>query len=263
MGAFPMQLTSYPDVDKLLYELLDQIRQILDENLVGLYLYGSLVSGDFDEGVSDFDLLAATATDIDDTEFDRLHKLHLDFVDDHPEWDNRVEVAYLSVAGLETFKTTASQIAVISPGEPFNVKQAGRDWLINWWLVRERGRTLHGPDPKTLIAPISREEFLDVVWDHTQLWREWVKDSRHRKAQAYTILTMCRALYAAKHGEQVSKKRAALWVREYLPDQAGLIEQALEWRTAEDDDGIDHEATFAETERFVHFVIDQVEAVLE
>ena len=137
-----MHLTSYPDVDKLLNELLSQIRQILGDKLVGLYLYGSLVSGDFHEGVSDFDLLVATATDIDDTEFDRLHKLHLDFVDDHPEWDNRVEVAYLSVAGLETFKTKASQIAVISPGEPFNVKQAGRDWLINWWLVRERGRTL-------------------------------------------------------------------------------------------------------------------------
>jgi hypothetical protein len=74
---------------------------------------------------------------------------------------------------------------------------------------------------------------------------------------------MCRALYAAKHGEQVSKRQAALWVREYLPEQAELIEQALEWRTAEDDEGIDHQATFAETERFVHYMIDQVEAVFE
>ena len=40
-----------------------------------------------------------------------------------------------------------------------------------------------------------------------------------------------------------------------------LIEQALEWRTAEDDEGIDHEATYSETEQFVHFVIEQVEAV--
>jgi predicted nucleotidyltransferase len=141
---------AYPDIDKLLNELLHQIRQILDENLVGLYLYGSLVSGDFYPGISDFDLLAATATDIDDDEFDRLHKLHLDFVDDHPEWDNRVEIAYLSLGGLETFRTQVSKIAVISPGEPFHFKEAGREWLINWWLVRERGRTLYGPDPKTL-----------------------------------------------------------------------------------------------------------------
>ncbi len=258
-----LQLTPYPDIDKLLNDLLHQIRQILDEKLAGLYLYGSLVTGDFDRGVSDFDLLAATTTDIDHEEFDRLQELHLDFVSNHPAWDNRVEIAYLSVAGLKTFKTKVSQMAVISPGEPFHFKEAGKEWLINWWLVRERGLVLYGPDPKTLIEPISREEFLDAVRAHAQQWREWVKDSRHRKSQAYARLTMCRALYAAKNGEQVSKRQAALWARDCLPEQARLIEQALEWRKAEDNEGIDHEATFPETERFVHSMIDQVEAVFE
>jgi predicted nucleotidyltransferase len=110
-------LTPYPDIDKLLNDLLHQIRPILDKKLVGLYLYGSLVSGDFDRGISDFDLLAATKTDIDSHEFERLDELHLDFVNNHPEWDNRIEIAYLSVAGLKTFKTKVSRIAVISPGE--------------------------------------------------------------------------------------------------------------------------------------------------
>ena len=258
-----MHLTSYPDIDKLLNGLLHQIRQILDKKLVGLYLYGSLVTGDFDRGVSDFDLLAATAADIYDKEFDRLQKLHLDFIDAHPEWDNRVEIAYLSVAGLKTFKTKVSKIAVISPGEPFHFKEAGKEWLINWWLVRERGLILYGPDPKTLIDLISEEEFLDMVREHAQRWREGVEDSRHRKSQAYARLTMCRALYAAKNGEQASKRQAALWARDYLPEQARLIDQALEWRKAEDDERIDHETTFPETERFVHFMIDQVETVFE
>jgi len=256
-----MQLTPYPDIDKLLNGLLHRLRQILGEKLVGLYLYGSLVTGDFDRGVSDFDLLAATRTDIDGKEFDRLQELHLDFTNNHPEWDGRVEIAYLSVAGLKTFKTQESKMAAISPGEPFHFKGAGKEWLINWWQVRERGRTLYGPDPKTLIEPISQEEFLDVVREHTQHWREWVKDFRSRKGQAYARLTLCRALYAAQNGEQVSKRGAALWAQDRLPEQARLIEQALEWRTAEDDQEIDHEATFPETESFVHFMIDQVEAV--
>lgn len=256
------EMTPYPDIDKLLNELLHRIRQALDNKLVGLYLYGSLVTGDFDRGVSDCDLLAATTTDIDDKEFDRLQELHLDFANHHPEWDNRVEIAYLSVAGLKTFKTKESTMAVISPGEPFHFKPAGREWLINWWQVRERGLTLFGPDPKILIEPISQDEFLDVVREHTQRWREWVEDFRYRKGQSYARLTLCRALYAAKNGEQVSKKRAALWAQDRLPEQAKLIEQALEWREAEDDEGVDHEATFPETECFVHFMIDQVEAVL-
>lgn len=258
-----MQLIPYPDIDGLLKDLLHQIRHVLDEKLVGLYLYGSLVTGDFDRGVSDFDLLAATTTDIDAGEFDRLQGLHLDFVNNHPAWDNRVEIAYLSVAGLKTFKTKVSRMAVISPGEPFHFKDAGKAWLLNWWQVRERGLALYGPEPKTLIEPISREEFLNTVREHAQHWREWVQDSRRRKSQSYAILTMCRVLYAAKNDEQVSKRQAALWAQDRFPEQARLIEQALEWREAEEDNEIDHEATFSETERFVYSMIDQVETVFE
>jgi predicted nucleotidyltransferase len=257
-----VQLTPHPDIDELLEDLLHRIRQILGQKLVGLYLYGSLVTGDYDRGVSDFDLLAATRTEIDGEEFDGLQELHLDLVKNHPEWDNRVEVAYMPVAGLATFKIKESRMAVISPGEPFHFKGAGKEWLINWWQVRERGLVLYGPDPKTLIGPISHQEFLDVVREHAQHWREWVADFRSRKGQAYARLTLCRALYAAVNGEQVSKRRAALWARDCLPEQARLIEQALEWRKAEDDVGVDHKATFPETERFVHLMIDRVEAIL-
>jgi hypothetical protein len=256
-------LARYPDIEKLLSDLLHQIRPILGQKLVGLYLYGSLVSGDFDRGVSDFDLLAATKTDIDSQEFDRLDELHLDFTRQHPQWENRIEIAYLSIAGLETFKTQVSKMAVISPGEPFHFKQAGIEWLINWWLVRERGLVLYGPDPKTLIGPISQQEFLDTVREHARWWRKGVRDSRNRKSQAYARLTLCRALYAARNGEHVSKRQAALWARDCFPEQATLIEEALEWRLAEDGEGIDHEATFADTERFVHSMIEQVEAVFE
>jgi predicted nucleotidyltransferase len=234
----------------------------LGEQLVGLYLYGSLVTGDFTPGVSDVDLLAAVSKDIDAGTFARLQDMHLDLVADHPAWDNRVEVAYVSVAALETFRTRESVIAVTSPGEPFHMKTAGREWLINWWLVRERGTTLYGPDPKTLIAPVSRQEFLDTVREHAVQWLIWVKAARSRKSQSYARLTMCRALYAAVHGEQPSKVRAARWVQERLPHHAGLIEEALEWRVAEDDSAVDHAATFLATVRFVNLMVSHVEAAL-
>jgi predicted nucleotidyltransferase len=259
-GSTMGRLTPYPEIDELLYDLRDRIRQILGEKLVGLYLYGSLVTGDFDPGVSDFDLLAVTADEIDDEAFDRLRKMHLDLVTEHPAWENRVEIVYLPAEGLRTFRTQESVMVAISPGEPFHRKAAGKEWTINWWLVRERGRTLYGPDPKTVIDPISRQEFLDTVRAHAQRWRDWVTESRSRKAQSYARLTLCRALYAAVHGEQPSKRQAARWAQDRFPERVRLIEEALEWRIAEDDSEVDHEATFSETERFVRLMIDQVEA---
>ncbi|HEY6540678.1 MAG TPA: aminoglycoside adenylyltransferase domain-containing protein, partial [Ktedonobacteraceae bacterium] len=80
----------------------------------------------------------------------------------------------------------------------------------------------------------------------------------NRKGQAYAILTMCRALYTSRNGEQVSKKQAALWAQEQLPEWSQLIGNALVWREASKDEQADDDATFAETKRFVDVVRDLI-----
>lgn len=255
--------TPYADINALLALLLSGMQRILGEKLVGLYLYGSLVTGDFDKECSDIDLLAATSSDINEREFESLQEMHTDFAHQHKQWDGRIEVAYLSVTALQTFKTHSSKIAIISPGEPFHIKEASNDWLINWYTVREKGVTLFGPSPKTLIAPISKEEFLQAVHEQAQRWHAWTNHiPEHLPSQAYAILTMCRALYACKHGEQVSKKQAAEWATKELPEWSSLIQNALLWRQAWREETVDHDATFEETRRFVHFMVNQCENCL-
>ena len=122
-----MEETLYADINRLLEGLLSRIRHILQEKLAGLYLYGSLTTGDFDPESSDIDLLAATSSDVSGAEFDALRVMHVDFARDNPAWEDRVEVAYLLVAALRTFRSERSPIAVISPGEPFHMSEAGSD----------------------------------------------------------------------------------------------------------------------------------------
>jgi hypothetical protein len=252
------QPTAYPHVNALLSTLLMQMQHILGEKLVGLYLYGSLVTGDYDDVSSDVDLLAAIASDLTEDDFNALKKMHDAIVADNSRWDNRFEIAYLSVNALKTFKTQNSQIGIISPGEPFHLIEAGKDWLMNWYIVREQGMTLFGASPQDVIAPISKAEFIQCTSDHAAGWREWVNDSESRPAQAYAILTLCRAFYSYKNGEQTSKLKAALWTANELPQWAALITNALAWRRAWDEDVVDHGATLPETKRFVHFIIDQI-----
>ena len=80
-----------------------------------------------------------------------------------------------------------------------------------------------------------------------------MKGVSDRKGQAYAILTMCRALYVHRTGEQASKRQAARWAREELPQWADLIQSALAWREAWREKQVDHAATRAETIRFVNF----------
>ena len=257
-----MQPTKYPDINNLLNDLLSQIQKILGNKLTGFYLYGSLVWGDFDYDISDIDLLAALSSDLDDKEFTALEQMHKDFVNDHKEWDNRIEVQYLSSLGLKTYKTQSTKMAIISPGDPFHWTEVDMRWIMNWYFVQDYGVTLFGPDPKILIDPVSKEEFLQAVQDHARNWREYVKHTKKSRGyQSYAILTICRALCAYKTGEQVSKKQAADWAKKELPEYATLIDNALVWReekVRKGEKGIDTGATYPETEKFVNLVIDKI-----
>ena len=253
-----MRVTAYRDINKILDSLLSQMRHILRERLVGLYLYGSLTTGDFDLKTSDIDLLAATSSDLKDTEFGDLQEMHADISRANKAWDDRIEVAYLSVTALKTFRVQSSNMTVISPGEAFHVKEAAEDWLMNWYMVRERGVALFGPPPKAIIDPITQEEFVHAVREHAVAWGGEIAIGPRRKEQVYAILTMCRALYTHNNGEQVSKRQAALWAQEELPEWSRLIRSALEWREAWREEPVDPTATYPETLRFVNFMRNQI-----
>jgi predicted nucleotidyltransferase len=127
------------DIKRLLDSLLIEIQKVLGPKLRGLYLYGSLIWGDFDYGVSDIDLAAVTADNVTEEEFGMLKLIHDEFARTHPIWDNQIEVQYVSESGLRTFREKSSKMAVISPGEPFHVIEAGIEWLTNWYFVQIMG----------------------------------------------------------------------------------------------------------------------------
>ena len=105
-----MNLTQYGDINRLLEELLISIRKILGKKLVGLYLYGSLVWGDFDYDTSDIDLLAALISDLSLKEFSALEEMHEGFSKKYKNWNDRIEVQYLSSHGLKTFKNQSTKV---------------------------------------------------------------------------------------------------------------------------------------------------------
>jgi len=253
-----MAPTNAPSINDLLADLLARHQKALGDKLVGLYLHGSLVMGDFDPNLSDIDVLAALASGLTEAELDALRQMHRDFVAQHPQWNDRIEVAYLSLEALRTFKTQNSQIGIISPGEPLHFVDAGVEWLMNWYMVQEHGITLLGPPPETIIEPISRDEFVHVIKQHVSGWNEYVQHGKHRGFQAYSILTMCRGLYTLSHGEQVSKIRAAEWAKQAIPEWADLIQKAIDWRLDYAQSGVIDEAALPETKRFVAEMVERV-----
>jgi hypothetical protein len=237
-----------PAVGALLADLTARVRACLGDGLAGLYLWGSYAVGDFDPRISDLDLAAALAGDIDERGYSALDSMHERFAGDYPTWAGRVEVRYASIATLNS-PADGGEILSISPGEPFNRRRSDDRWLVDWYVVRGRGIALHGPPPAELIAPVAPDRFVAAVRANVASLGGWDDQLSTRKRQAYAILLMCRALYASRHADQLSKPGAGRWAQRELPGWADLIARAIAWREAAGDgDGV---PTKPETLRFL------------
>jgi len=240
--------------------LFESHRSLLGDNLIGLYLTGSLVTGDFDPLASDVDLVAVLRDPVETLDLDALRTLQGTVANAFPEWAGRVEVVYVPVAVLRNEGDVVPRIAVISPGEPLHVKEAISAWRLNWWVLRRYGRPLIGPPSAELIPEIPPEQYLAEVRAHVLGWREWVAEMRERPAQGYVILTLCRALFSLRFGEQTSKLRASIWAEAEMPEWSELIREARRWREEHREVVVDADATYPQTVAFVKAVVDRVSA---
>lgn len=229
-----MHWTKYPDIDALVDQLVRSLQGVLGSDLKGVYLFGSLVGGDFDEKTSDIDLLAVVREVISESQLKYLKKAHQHFVHEHSEWADRVEVAYVSIRGIRKFKTTTSKIARISPGEPLHFREMDINWLIDWHMVQNQGVTVLGPPPKEYIPHISDAEYLQFVRKMLPMFVKSAQEARHKGAQSYVVMSFCRNLYALKFGKQTSKFAGSHWVAKTYPEWSDFITQAIKWHGMKD-----------------------------
>ena len=201
------------------------------DGLLGLYLFGSLAAGGFVEGRSDIDLLAVLERDVDEERLERLERLHAAFVAEHPDWIERVEVGYVSRDVLRTLADEPSRtIAVISPGEPLNIKEFDWGWALNWHGACSQVEVVRGPQPLELGPAISPDSFRRAVAEELRGWPEGVRrpSVAYLPAhQGYIVVTVCRALYTLETGQQTTKEAAAAWAAARYPEWAAFITDAL------------------------------------
>jgi len=150
--------TTDESANQVLARLLEGQRRVLGDGLVGLYLFGSFAAGSFEPGSSDVDMIALLRADLTKHQLEYLDRLHAVIVHERPEWDDRIEVIYLSTGALEASLSGAAPAARISPGEDFHAIEVDRRWIIDWYQARSVGIVLHGPPVADVMPEITREE---------------------------------------------------------------------------------------------------------
>lgn len=225
----PAWPTRFADVNDLLARLLAEVRAALRDQLVGVYLRGSLAGGDFD-------VLVATEGVLDEKTIAALAAMHIRLAASDLAWAHELECSYLPRAAVRRYDPAHAHFPEIGVDKPFSVRKHNADWLIELHIVREHGVAIAGPPPHELIDPVAPGELRAAVRVLLAGWWTEMLDQpawfRERRYQALAVLSMCRALCSLEHGAGVSKPQAATWARTALGDEwAPLIERALAWRS--------------------------------
>ncbi len=209
----------------------------MQNNLVGMYLEGSLAHGGFDHD-SDIDFVAVTKEPVTEDRFLALQAMHDRIARLDSWWAIQLEGSYLSRHAFRRHDPEQIRHPSIERGAGERLKMADHDeaWNIHRYILRESGITLVGPPPKTLIDPVSAE---DLRKSMLPLLRGWATHLLHnpqameqRGYQSYVVLSLCRILYTLTFGKVASKPQAVGWATENLDAQwKRLIERAWEGRS--------------------------------
>jgi hypothetical protein len=222
-------------VTSLLADLLAGVRAALDENLVGVYLRGSLAQGGFDPATSDVDFFAVTERRISDAEFAALAALHERLARSDNPFGHELEGAY--VERVAAWRHAPGQrFPTIARSEALAWREHGANWVIERWVVYEYGVTLQGPNPRDLIAPVTAEELRGAVRDRLRDWADFARATddpewrAHLGHKAYVVENMCRALCTLATGALPTKPQAVAWALAPLPEPCrGLVERSRAW----------------------------------
>lgn len=223
---YPLQPTPYADVNAVLRHLLQRIQPRLGAQFLGMYLYGSLALGDFDPRSSDIDLIVVTNAELGDDLIVRLGDMHAHFAASASPWTARIEAIYIPRDTLRLpTRQAAARYPQIERGTGLFRAPLENGWLFQCYVLREHGIAIVGPDPRTLIDPITPDDIrraavaaTDVIageWlrqaQHDPDWLAWMKRREHH---AFVVLTLCRLLYSLDVGSVASKPAAAHWAQQ-------------------------------------------------
>jgi predicted nucleotidyltransferase len=223
--------TPYPDINEILNLLLSRVQEILGDQFLGMYLFGSLANGDFDQH-SDIDVLIVTNAEITEDAFSGLAETHKQINKLDSLWAIQVEASYIPRNALRRFDPANTLHPHMDRGrnETLHRMSHANDWIIQRHVLREHGIVITGPDLKTLIDPVSPYDLRQAVVDVLPLWANPILDDpsqiNKRGYQSYFVLSLCRMLYTLKYGEIVSKPFAAKWAKKNFSHLTELIERA-------------------------------------
>ncbi len=148
-------------------------------------------------------------------------------------WAQHLEGSYVPKDELRQVDESRPPWWYLDNGASELVKDNHCNTAVVRWSLREKGVVLAGPDPKTLIEPVSADELRRDVLTALREYADWLRmnPAYSRRGQGVTVLSICRILHTFESGLVTTKREAGEWALGALsPEWASLVQHALDDR---------------------------------
>lgn len=240
--------------------IADLCRRILGENLVGVYIHGSLAFGCFTWQHSDVDFLIVTHREPSLSEKEALIQalLQLDalapqkglemsglLLSDclHPRHPLPFWLHFSNAHKARAAENLTAYCQTMHGLDP--------DLAAHLTVTRSVGYPITGAPVAEVFAPIPRAAYLDSILQDVSDAAQDIHDN-----PVYIILNLCRVLAAARENLVLSKAQGGAWALDHVPAQHHpLIQRALNSYTAQ----AAYTPSPQEEDAFAAWMLDQIQ----
>ena len=168
MSVHIPQQTPYQDVNVALNLVLSNMQAILGDQLIGLYLGGSLALGDFNPHRSDIDFTAVTVDELPPETIVALEEMHTRLWATGTKWAMRLDGSYVPQQVLRRWTSDDTPCPFVE-ADRFCVTNQGSA-VIQRHIIREYGVVVAGPSPHILIDPVDADDLRTGMRDMLEKW---------------------------------------------------------------------------------------------
>ena len=234
------------NLEDLSIRIIKMSKEILGNNLVGIYMHGSAVMGCFNSQKSDLDLLLVVENSI-------LKQAKLKFMQEIVRLNENapakgIEISivkkefckpfvyptpfelHFSVAHLQWFKENPDDYVEKMNG-------TDKDLAAHFTMINHSGVVLYGTAIKDIFGEVCKSDYIDSIWEDIRKSKEDIVSDA-----MYMTLNLCRVLGYLKENLILSKKSGGEWGLRSVPKEYHeLIQRALTCYESDEEMEVDSE----------------------
>lgn len=215
-----------PNIKSYLNNLAIGVKETLKDELLGLYVFGSLAYNDFTAWQSDIDVLAISAKGLPRSMKEELAR--------RISHDNLncpaagLDFILADFACASSAPETPKFEFAVSTGENWEteIEYGGvyEELLLDFAICRQFGKTLYGPVPAEVFAPVSDKRLKEILRKIIGWHRKHIFHPFHDPLGHYAVLNAARAWRFAEEKVLSSKTGGGEWLLARQPVQKVVVE---------------------------------------